>query len=585
MKINILTKFLIISILSATSFFAKPIFASPSPREKELIKYSFQLFKPAGKTFNEGFLNIPGVISYTIEDNICIVYAKSYVTATNISNCVLKAGYKMSSVWEDYLSEYEYQNLTREQKKSLQLEHKSNKKWQQGGEFTGFLPEQEIISKRTRNTKHFRITDNQYVAQIGNAYHYKDENGLWKDVDLSIKQDPCSNYPQFKYANLTNEIKTYLPAEPGETGVMLTYGSMQLNWWKNVSMELADYNSFIMPNLKTDSSDPIVSEEKITYSTFPNIDDEFIIKENGIEGNIILTNKNSIQDLTGKSLRFVQFIPLQADYKIYNNAGKIQNSDFTDETFNIKKLNQEKGFCFSPIVTYDASLTKDEAIRILFNPENKLLSESLLKLSKSAIKGFYSIHFVKGGIEVTTSVSSNWLKSTDRNFPVVIDPDVFVGAGVSSQNSPFHIFWNYARNQAIYLQSELNFSGSITAIAYEASNVADADVLNNSQIWMDIVSASIYSSDAWTTPTTNVFGSSTINVTSGTGWKAVTLATPFTYSNSNNLQVSFRHQDASYESTYHTYYYSTTADYKYIYMVLLMQPILPLFLVLMTDQT
>src|SRR5574344_1973618 len=66
--------------------------------------------------------------------------------------------------------------------KSLGQRSVADKKWQKGGIYEGFSPKDEILEKRTQNTKHFQKDNGNIVAQIGGNYHYQDENNLWQDI-------------------------------------------------------------------------------------------------------------------------------------------------------------------------------------------------------------------------------------------------------------------------------------------------------------------------------------------------------------------------------------------------------------------
>src|SRR5690606_34063485 len=58
----------------------------------------------------------------------------------------------------------------------------------ENGRFEGFSPEQELLEKRTANSKHFRNNDGTFTVQVGGIMHYRDIDGQWKDIDLTISE-------------------------------------------------------------------------------------------------------------------------------------------------------------------------------------------------------------------------------------------------------------------------------------------------------------------------------------------------------------------------------------------------------------
>ena len=84
--------------------------------------------------------------------------------------------------------------------------------WGKGKMFDGYNPNKEVISKRDMNSKHFRNDDGSYTAVISlGSVHYKDENGLWQEIDNRITE--TGNDPAYKFCNEANSFKNYFPAD------------------------------------------------------------------------------------------------------------------------------------------------------------------------------------------------------------------------------------------------------------------------------------------------------------------------------------------------------------------------------------
>src|SRR5262249_14826230 len=118
---------------------------------------------------------------------------------------------------------------------------------------------------------------------------------------------------------------------------------------------------------------------------------------------------------------------------------------------------------------------------------------------------------------------------------------VQVGSGTNtSQNLPINPGSNFTYSQSIYLASEINASGQVTAINwYYNGNTA----LSNSQqlvIYMGTTTkASFTSSYDWISVSslTQVYSGGIITQ-STPGWKKIVLDNPFTYDGVNNLVIA-----------------------------------------------
>jgi len=94
--------------------------------------------------------------------------------------------------------------------------------WGKGKMFDGYNPNKEVISKRDMNSKHFRNDDGSYTAVISlGSVHYKDENGLWQEIDNRITEInlpaetamKAGNNSSYKFCNKANSFKNYFPAD------------------------------------------------------------------------------------------------------------------------------------------------------------------------------------------------------------------------------------------------------------------------------------------------------------------------------------------------------------------------------------
>lgn len=124
---------------------------------------------------------------------------------------------------------------------------------------------------------------------------------------------------------------------------------------------------------------------------------------------------------------------------------------------------------------------------------------------------------------------------------------ITIGTGTTYvTNHPFPRNYNYAWSKQVYLQSEINLSGNITAIAFE-NNVGTETSWINQSIYMRHVTSSTCST---TRPTSAELSSDWTLVFTGTinfdaAYKTITLSTPFNYNNTDNLEVYYENRRGS----------------------------------------
>lgn len=114
---------------------------------------------------------------------------------------------------------------------------------------------------------------------------------------------------------------------------------------------------------------------------------------------------------------------------------------------------------------------------------------------------------------------------------------VTIGTGTSTQGGPVSRFFRYHASEIIYLQSELNQLGTIESIAFDKRSGSDNNVIQNVEIYMKHTAAtSLLTGTTSTVGYTLVYSGNFTNNAS-TGWMEVDLTTPFSYNNTDNLEV------------------------------------------------
>ncbi len=135
-----------------------------------------------------------------------------------------------------------------------------------------------------------------------------------------------------------------------------------------------------------------------------------------------------------------------------------------------------------------------------------------------------------------------------------------IGTGTSYTNyNPINRSYNYSSHEAIYFQQEINAEGYITSIAYFKDHGTNTYPIENVIIYMKHTSSiTLGSGDYSLTGYTEVFSGSFTN-DSLSGWMEITLTTPFSYNNIDNLQILVLKGFQQYISGYPYWRYTTTS--------------------------
>jgi uncharacterized repeat protein (TIGR01451 family) len=124
--------------------------------------------------------------------------------------------------------------------------------------------------------------------------------------------------------------------------------------------------------------------------------------------------------------------------------------------------------------------------------------------------------------------------------------EVTVGTGATpTEKYPFNGPWDYSWSNVIYLQSELGAAGTINKLSFFVDNSPSGYTMTNQLIYIKHTPATGFPDTSYpgTGGYTQVFNG-TITYT-GSGWKTITLDTPFSYDGASNLDILYESRDGS----------------------------------------
>ena len=148
-----------------------------------------------------------------------------------------------------------------------------------------------------------------------------------------------------------------------------------------------------------------------------------------------------------------------------------------------------------------------------------------------------------------------------------------IGTGTSNTSViPAYGYYDYSWSGLIYLQSEINMSGTLKTLSFslDASSPASS-TMDGQKIYVGHTTSTAFSSSPDENLTTDITVTDYTLVYDGTlvftqGWTSITLQQPFDYNNVNNLFIKMENRDGSYINPYPVFDYTTSTNrgvYKY----------------------
>ena len=250
----------------------------------------------------------------------------------------------------------------------------------------------EVISERTEFSKTFRHSDDTFTTEISQVpMHYLSENDEWLEIENELvrTKDGYEN----KANNLNVEFKDKISKDT--VGLQINEDDLDVN------LQLQSIETKKTESIQTTKG--VVSENQITYADiFDNISAVYTVGENFVKEDIVIKDKP--QNGMPKSFKYkLQLNGLT--YKNINNAIYLYNESNDEAVFKI-----------------DAPFMYDSYVPEEFKSSGDV--KSIPEESKSYDIQIQTVE--KGGyLFIEMFPNYEWLTSTERIFPIVIDPTIY----------------------------------------------------------------------------------------------------------------------------------------------------------------
>lgn len=273
----------------------------------------------------------------------------------------------------------------------------------------------EITSLRGENIKHFRLPDGTYQAVIyGGPVHRLNESGVWEDIDNTLTETSgaiVTGDARLKFAKKITGNGNLYTLHNRNYKVTVGLAGAQ----KKVEGSIVNYSD---PEEGTSKLQKLANIRKIsssiTYSDIlDGIDLEYVIISNSIKENIIVKERSA-------NYSYTFTLALNGLIAKLENGNILLCDSSTDEVI----------YCIPAPYMYDAA--GDES----FDVQYSLTATD------------------NGKYEFTLCADESWINSTERSFPVVIDPSlVNIGQTEDTYVTPSAPNTNYGGNHSMFLSN------------------------------------------------------------------------------------------------------------------------------------
>lgn len=266
------------------------------------------------------------------------------------------------------------------------------------------ITQKEIVELRTENSKHFDMGDGTYQA-VTYSYpvHRKDANGKWQEIDNTLSAQKTSTSTMYA----TDDLRVKFASEFSSSASLVTLNE----------------NGYIIDMSFVSPSKGVVSAATVDNSKASN---EFITANRVSENIDEPSNYNSTSTVKYKNVR----TNVDLEYVLYSNDVKeniIVNGKCADYiyTFRIKLNNLAAELDDSGIVYFRDLLTSDAKYLIplpyMYDADGNVSYDVVYQLKEVDADTY----------ELIVMADSVWINSTERVFPVVIDPTISSTTGMT----------------------------------------------------------------------------------------------------------------------------------------------------------
>lgn len=289
-------------------------------------------------------------------------------------------------------------------------------------------PEDELVEKRDRTSKHFQNPDGSIEAILSTGSLNYLENDKWQTIERAITPNNTGKFESFEFANTKNAFKSFYGNTP-VNGIKTIIDNQEITEWQNKKIEFYDANMNLISSINEENSKISLNHDKATYvNIFPYTEAQITQLHDGRKIDYEITSEDFLNQIpaNAKYIAVSENIELPTGWKAEYFVDKmLENSQADKQQISIFNQKGEEILRYMPPA--------------YFEKENQYDIENPV--------GEYEILQSGPTLTIKTITEADWFRNENRTFPVVIDPTVSV----------------YPNNTTNWMRSVYNDGGAETA--------------------------------------------------------------------------------------------------------------------------
>ena len=274
----------------------------------------------------------------------------------------------------------------------------------------------EVEDMREENVKVFRLEDGSYISAVyPTSVHFEDESGEWENIDNTLKSNNSeisTKDTRVKFAKKITGSEEIFTLKEGNTKITFALrGAIKKTAGEIVALDTEEESLDELSKMLTLNN---LSSRIIYRGVLPGIDIEYLVNGRSIKENIIVNERKDSYSYT-------------FDLSLNNLAPALS----ADGSVEIRDNSGEIKYVIPAPVVYDANGVYAES------------DQAHLELAKTG----------SGKYALTVSVSSEWMNSEDRAFPITVDPAIKNNRTQDMTELLIDANWDDYTSEAIYGES------------------------------------------------------------------------------------------------------------------------------------
>ncbi|MGM0626401.1 MAG: hypothetical protein ACQES0_11005, partial [Bacteroidota bacterium] len=178
-----------------------------------------------------------------------------------------------------------------------------SKSYEKDAVYADRKPEDELVERRDRTSKHFINPDGSVEAFLSTGSINYEENGKWHTIERAIIPNNTGKYTEFEFTNTKNAFKSFYGNTP-VNGIKTIVENHEITEWQNKKIEFYDAEMNLISSIQSENSEISINHAKASYANvFPHTEAQITQLHDGRKIDYEITSQE-----------FVNLIPENAVY-------------------------------------------------------------------------------------------------------------------------------------------------------------------------------------------------------------------------------------------------------------------------------